>query len=159
LPLLVLANNVTARCRNSEQQLENLVRELKAALANHMPVRILIANQVTARCRNSEQQLENLVRELKAAPVSNMPVRILLANHVTARCRFRAAACEPLENLRPICQFKYISQSCDSQIQDSEQQLENLVRELKAAPANRMAVRILLANHVTVQMQEFSAAA
>jgi hypothetical protein len=38
-----------------------------------------------------------------------------------------------------------------SQMQESEQQLENLVRELKEAPANHKPV-LLLANHVTVQV-------
>ncbi len=38
-----------------------------------------------------------------------------------------------------------------SQMQESEQQLENLVRELKAAPANQNTVRILLANLVTAR--------
>ncbi len=41
-----------------------------------------------------------------------------------------------------------------SQMQESEQQLENLVRELKAAPATHNPDRILLANHVTATVDE-----
>jgi hypothetical protein len=95
-----------SQMQESEQQLENLVRELKAAPASHNPVMILLANHVTARCRNSEQQLVNLVREFKAAPANHMPVRILLANHVTARCRIQSSSLRFLS----FCRFLYLTE-------------------------------------------------
>jgi hypothetical protein len=56
---ILSANHVTMQMQDSEQQLENLVRELKAA--SHMTVRILSANHVTMQMQDSEQQLENFV--------------------------------------------------------------------------------------------------
>jgi hypothetical protein len=49
-----------SQMQESEQQLENLVRELKAAPANHNPVRILLTNHITARCRIQSSSLRTL---------------------------------------------------------------------------------------------------
>ncbi len=92
----IISQSRNSQIQDSEQQLENLVRELKAAPANHMPVHILLANHITARCRNSEQQLENLIREHKAACQSQSYIRqmhrpVLGGNICTIR-RF----CQPL---------------------------------------------------------------
>jgi hypothetical protein len=62
-----------SQMQESEQQLENLVRELKAAPANHNPVRI-ISQSHNSQMQDSEQQLENLARDLKPAPANHMPV-------------------------------------------------------------------------------------
>jgi hypothetical protein len=74
-----------SQMQESEQQLENLVRELKAAPANHIPVQILLANHVTARRRIKSSSLRTSENSSQRQP--NTPVCILLANHVTARCR------------------------------------------------------------------------